>query len=83
MTEIQKQRYLEEKDRLSKKYDSSFLSREQTAKELSMSCSTLDRKKKSGCGPSYSKDKSAKNSSVRYPIYAVAEYIVSKNIKTI
>lgn len=83
MTEIQKQKYQEEKDRLIKKYDSSFLSREQTAKELKMSDSTLDRLKKKGYGPLYSKDKGAKNSSVRYPIYAVAEYIVLKNIKTI
>lgn len=78
----EKEKYKEEKERLSEKYDSSFLSREQAAKELNMSISSLDRLKKKGYGPSYSKDNGAKNNSVRYPIYAVAEYIVLKNIKT-
>lgn len=77
------ERFELEYKRLIKKYDSSQLSREEAAKEIRKSVSTLDRMKARGHGPSYKKDKGAKNSTVRYPIYAVAEYIVYANIKTI
>ena len=83
MTYKQKEKYEEEKERLVIKYDSSFLTREEAAKELKISKSSLDRLKKKGFGPTYKKQNGAKNSTVKYPIYEFVEYIVLFNIRTI
>lgn len=83
MTSKQKEKYEEEKERLVKKYDSSFLTREEAAKELKMSKSSLDRLKKKGFGPIYQKQNYAKNSTVKYPICEFVEYMILFNLKTI
>lgn len=59
------------------------LSREQCAKALGRSISTIDRMRKKGIGPKFKKNEESVNGTVKYPIHEVAKYIFSKNLKTI
>jgi len=71
-------------DLLHTKYGSLLLTREQCAQEMGMSTATLDRLKKLGLGPQYTKKKSSgKNGSVRYPLDAVVDYIIRARNETI
>lgn len=68
---------------LFQKYGSLLLTREQVAEVLNISTASLDRMKQNGVGIQYQKDgQSGKNGKIRYPVDAVAEFIVQSNIQT-
>lgn len=60
-----------------------LLSKKDTAKIIGVSISSLDRLKEQGVGPKYKKTGNAKNSTVKYPIQAIAEYIINNNVNTL
>lgn len=68
---------------LFQKYGSLLLTREQVSETLNISTASLDRMKQDGIGVQYQKNgQVGKNGKVRYPIDAVAEFIVQSNIQT-
>lgn len=64
-------------------YGTLLLSRMQTAKVLNNSTATIDRWRKKGLYLEYKKLGKAKNSTVKYPIDTVVNYIINNNIKSI
>jgi len=67
-------------------YSTIILSRKQAAGALNVSTATLDRMKTNGVGPAYSKTETvsqSKNGRVSYPVTAIAEYMVSSQIKCV
>jgi hypothetical protein len=66
------------------RFDSLMLSRIQASKAIGVSTATLDRWRNEAKGPKYQKRKAVgKNGAVRYPIDAVAEFILAENIETV
>jgi len=69
---------------LTKLYSAVILSRKQAAEALNISTATLDRMKEKGVGPAYTKMDTASrsnNGKVFYPITAIADYLISSQIK--
>lgn len=62
------------------KYGRMLISKKECARELGLSCSTLDRLRKDGMGAQYIKEK---NGNVMYPLIEVARYISTKQIRTV
>jgi len=65
-------------------YSTVILSRKQAAEALNMSTATLDRMKDQGIGPAYTKmstDSRSNNGKVFYPVTAIADYLISSQMK--
>lgn len=76
---LNKQKEME--DRIFDKYESLILSRQQVAKVLKKSITTIDRWRKKGLYLEYSKNGDSKNATVEYSIDAIARYVISNKIK--
>ncbi len=65
-------------------YSSVILSRKQASVALNISTATLDRMKKNGVGPAYTKmdtNSKSKNGKVSYPVAAIADYLINSQMK--
>lgn len=68
---------------LSSKYGSQMLSRNEAADALGISVPTLDRLRADGLGPNYKLiGKKSRNQGVKYPVFAIAEYVFGGNMQT-
>lgn len=69
---------------LTQRYSSQMLSRIQAADALGISVPTLDRLRADGLGPSYKLiGKKSRNQGVKYPVFAIAEYVFGGNVQTV
>ena len=65
------------------KYNKQALNKKELAAELGYSVAAIDRKISDGRDlPAYKKTGTHKNASVLFPIFSIAEYLASGNIKT-
>lgn len=65
-------------------YSTVILSRKQAAEALNISTATLDRMKNDGVGPAYTKmdtGSRSNNCKVFYPVTAIADYLISSQMK--
>ncbi len=68
------------------RYSTLILSRKQAAEALNISTATLDRMKESAVGPAYTKvdtNSRSNNGKVYYPVTALADYLISNQMKCI
>lgn len=73
---IKKEKRKEMMDLIFNKYGALILSRQQAAKILSISTSTLDRMKLQGSGPRWKKSGVANNAAVEYSLDSLVDYII-------
>lgn len=68
---------------LHKQFEKTMLSKKEAALATGLSCSSLDRMRKSGIGPEYKKMPGKNNcGNVYYPLHGLVKFLIDGNIKT-